>query len=192
MTETSVLFVCTGNICRSPIAEFYLRELLSPDEGIVVSSAGTHALHGEKMPQRGIDHANQLGLNGIERHRARTLSEMEIASSSLILTMTLEQRRAVIELVPSAMRKTFSVREFARISGFTQAVNSSESFQSSAEFVRSFAEARGVAGAAEDPARDEVVDPYREPDEVWQRCLQQLIPALDVIGERIRTSILPR
>ena len=97
-----VLMVCTGNICRSPMAEVLLAKRLR-DRGLsaVVESAGIAALVGHKahplaqalMGARGLD----LG-----RHRARQLTRELIRSFELLLVMEAAQQRAVEAMDPAA------------------------------------------------------------------------------------------
>ena len=80
--------VCTGNICRSPMAEGLLRHLLPQDirDRIIVGSAGTHALHGNQPEPNALEALNQWGID-ISEHRARRLSSDIVRHADLILAM---------------------------------------------------------------------------------------------------------
>ena len=88
--KISVLFVCMGNICRSPTAEGVFRKLVADaglDEQIHVESAGTHAYHTQEPPDRRAQAAAErrgFNLSGI---RARRVSENDFVQFDLILAM---------------------------------------------------------------------------------------------------------
>lgn len=108
--------VCTGNICRSPMAEVLLRAALV-GTGIRVHSAGTHALVDEAMTPQALQLAlsNGADASGADAHRARLLTEPLLAETDLVLTMAREHRSAVVQMAPALLHRTFTVREFARL-----------------------------------------------------------------------------
>lgn len=84
----SILMVCTGNICRSPMAEGLLRHLLpqSLKSIVTVQSAGTQGLHGNRAEPFAINAAATFGAD-ISGHRARILDATMVRSADLILAM---------------------------------------------------------------------------------------------------------
>ena len=108
----SILAVCTGNICRSPAVERLLASQLAPS--VSVSSAGTHALVGHPISEPMATLLRQAAVEP-EPFEARRLSEQMVKESDLILAMTRAQRGLVVELWPAAVRRTFTLREFARL-----------------------------------------------------------------------------
>lgn len=84
-----ILVVCTGNTCRSPLAEVLLRRALAEAgvEGVTVSSAGTGAMGGEPASEGSYLVALENGLD-LAAHRARPVTKEIVAESDLILTMS--------------------------------------------------------------------------------------------------------
>lgn len=84
----NILIVCTGNICRSPMAEGMLKTYLHSRlaDRVQVSSAGTHALHGNQAQPHAMEVMRRRGID-ISGHRARQLSGSLIKSSDLVLVM---------------------------------------------------------------------------------------------------------
>lgn len=111
-----VLFVCTGNICRSPIAERLATsrgERIGPS-GFSASSAGTHAVIGHPIHPEAAVVLQALGGDPIA-FTARQLTAKIASSADLILTMTRAHRNAVLELAPHRLQRTFTLTEASRL-----------------------------------------------------------------------------
>lgn len=104
-----VLFVCTGNTCRSPMAEAILKNKNLPD--IEVRSAGIYAVNGSDAS----GHAKQvLAENNIQHgHRSTALTGNEVAWATIILTMTAAHKAAILQQFPDAAGKIFTLKEFS-------------------------------------------------------------------------------
>ena len=102
-----VLFVCMGNICRSPTAEGVLRKLLeerAPELDVQVDSAGTHAYHvGEPPDPRAQRAAQRRGVD-LSAQRARRVTEHDFAHFELVLAMDEQNRDALLEICPAEHR----------------------------------------------------------------------------------------
>lgn len=111
-----LLFVCTGNICRSPTAERLARAFSGPLglENLTASSAGTHAVIGHPMHEYAAGVLESLG-GASENFRARQLTSRIASSPDLIITMTKSQRDAVLEYAPQKLHRTFTLIEAARL-----------------------------------------------------------------------------
>ena len=102
-----ILIVCTGNTCRSPMAEGLLRALLEERweaESCQIISAGTAALEGESAAEHAIAVMSEMGID-LAEHRARSLNIVLIAEADRILAMTERHRDAVLSMAPEAVEK---------------------------------------------------------------------------------------
>ena len=107
MSNYGVLFVCTGNICRSPSADGILRHKAA-EAGLAgrlrVDSAGTHGYHvGEPPDRRAIRQAGARGYD-LTPLRARQLTRRDFADFDLILGMDRGHMRHMAELAPAGAR----------------------------------------------------------------------------------------
>lgn len=109
----NVLFVCTGNVCRSPMAEGLLRGMTGKLKDFVVASAGLSAINGRPPSQYSIDVLREEGLD-IERQLSQQLTPKLVAEASHIFAMTIGHKEAIEMLYPAAAEKTFLVREFVK------------------------------------------------------------------------------
>ena len=109
-----ILFVCTGNTCRSPMAEGYFRHLLEQSEinDISVSSAGTSAFDGEPASSNSLSVMKDFGID-ISGHRSRSLTEELIADSDLLVTMTGAHRDFILMSAPEAAPKVHLLGEYS-------------------------------------------------------------------------------
>jgi protein-tyrosine phosphatase len=186
VADFHILTVCSGNICRSPMAEQLLRAGLSDYPGITVTSAGTVGLVGEPMDQRAVDLAVSLGVTDAADHVARELNEQQIREADVVFAMSREHRRAIVQLHPRASRYTFTIREFARIAAeVTDADLTDATLLPRDEVAGRFAAAveaaaslRGIVTPLLDAEDDDVVDPYRRSDDVYALSGKQLVPAV--------------
>ncbi len=109
MTIRSVLAVCTGNICRSPMAEALLAIGLP---SVQVRSAGLGALVGEPADRHARALMQERGIS-IEDHRAQQINRMLCQSADLILVMETAQRRQLETMYPFASGRVFRLDEAA-------------------------------------------------------------------------------
>ncbi|MEO3812801.1 hypothetical protein ABGB17_27685 [Sphaerisporangium sp. B11E5] len=109
-----VLFVCTGNICRSPMAEWLLRAALTPWAAMRVESAGTHAAPGSPMSPKALRVLRQAGVT-VEGFAARRLTARMIAEADLVLTAERAHRAWVVSMNPRAAGVTFTIVEYGTL-----------------------------------------------------------------------------
>lgn len=192
----TILTVCTGNICRSPLAEILLRRSLEPI-GVQVHSAGTHALVDHGMPRPAQDLAVALGADAavVDAHRARYLTEPMLQQADLILTMSREHRSRAVQMVPRSLRRVFTIREFARLASTlsteaaraaadTAGTDPSERLRAAAFAV---ADQRGMSRHTGD--EDDVIDPYRRSQEIYEQSADEMTPAIAEVERVVRDAL---
>ncbi|WP_342664046.1 low molecular weight protein arginine phosphatase [Peribacillus kribbensis] len=105
----NILFVCTGNTCRSPMAEAILKNMNLPE--VEVRSAGVFAMDGQEASK----HTRLvLDENSIEHHHtSKQIDEHDLKWADYVLTMTEGHKATLLINYPNAAGKTFTLKEFA-------------------------------------------------------------------------------
>ena len=106
-----ILFICTGNVCRSPMAEGLLRHMLRGRDDIQIASAGLGALDGLRVTDVAAEVVAELGVD-ITSHLSQSLNSDLVNQADFIFVMTRQHQDALQTLFPSASEKTFLTREF--------------------------------------------------------------------------------
>ena len=107
----TILFLCTGNVCRSPMAEGLFRHAVKGRGEFRILSAGLGAMDGQSPTNHSVQAMREIGID-ISHQRSRALTAELVRSADLILGMTHSHTDTVALLYPSAAEKTFLLREF--------------------------------------------------------------------------------
>lgn len=128
-----VLFVCTGNLCRSPLAEALLRLRLERRgvDGVVVSSAGTMAFGASATAEARVV-AEELG-GDLGAHRAQRVAPGLVASADLVVGMTADHVIELVHHAPEDAGRIFKLTELGRLTAAEPARTSGESLRAYAE-----------------------------------------------------------
>jgi protein-tyrosine phosphatase len=106
-----LIFVCTGNTCRSPMAEGLMKHLLGPDCGWEISSAGIHASNGCPASSGAVEALRMLRID-LSKHSSRRLTAAMVREADLIVTMTAAHRDTVLAIAPESAGKVFLLKSF--------------------------------------------------------------------------------
>ena len=116
--KLTILVVCTGNVCRSPAAEFLLADLLGATaKKFSIRSAGTRAVASASMDPLILALLRRRGIEAIH-FSSRALDIRMLESADLILTASTNHRAAVARLLPASLHKTLTLKQLARYAPF--------------------------------------------------------------------------
>ncbi|GAB3759423.1 protein-tyrosine-phosphatase [Yimella radicis] len=162
-----VLFVCTGNVCRSSFAE-RLARLLS-DGSVEYASAGIQALHGEPMDR---PMADQLSARGgtSEGFAGRQLTAAMVREADLLLCMESRHRLWVVDEAPVALRRTTLLTHFTAVAAEQPALRGDQIVKA--------ALAQPIPRGVKD-----IADPYRQGDEAAAL-------AAEVLAQHVRQVVI--
>lgn len=178
-----ILTICTGNICRSPLAAQLLASRLDP-EVFEITSAGTSPLAGDTMPDIAQRIGATMGAQNTNEHRAVALTAEDVSSADLILGLERGHRRKAAQLHPLAVRRVFTLLEFANIVShisvkqLTRLVHGPDANTSALQAVMRM---RGVVPRLTPESRYDVEDPYGRSRLVYERSSRQIESAVDQI-----------
>lgn len=186
-----VLIVCTANVCRSPLVETLLRARTA-GAPLMYDSAGVLAAPGAAMDPR-IVAAAGLSRSLVSHHRSRRLDEIALDRRDLVLTADRGHRRAVVQANPRVSKRTFTLREFARL---VQATDLDAALVDAPEHDRDrlgvvLSRLRDVrpANLPAVASDDDLADPHGGSDADYQRCLDVALPMTQVVGAALERIV---
>jgi protein-tyrosine phosphatase len=177
-----ILTVCTGNICRSPVAERLMQAGLDQvrSGAFEVRSAGTRAMVGDAIQPPSADIIRTYG-GTPDGFAARLLTPEILREQDLVLAMTAKHRGAVMQTDASLLKRTFTIREFARMLTVLEKRDAQSAAVDLSAFWRELparaASVRHLALAA-DATDNDVVDPYLRGQELYAQMEDELVPAI--------------
>ncbi|GGC13734.1 LCP family glycopolymer transferase [Cellulomonas carbonis] len=180
----AVLVVGSTNTCRSPAVERFLRARLA-DDGVLVSSAATSLPPDEPVPEPVAALLAQLD-DDAPPHEPRLVDPESVRRADLVLAVDREQRAAAVRLAPGALRRTFTVRELARVARFLGpgALPDGDVRARMAALVSAAEPYRGPT-APDDLADDDLLDPDGLDERAWARSLADARAAVDEITRTV-------
>ena len=175
----NVLFVCTGNVCRSPMAEGFLRDQAGRRGlDIDVRSTGTHAWNGRAATIDGRRVMNELGVP-IDDHRTLELDRDLMDWADLVICLATEHLRETRRTYPDAADKTFTLKGFLEILPSLPAGVDTEAWLIAA------ASQRHVADAVASP---DVDDPFGERQTAYRRVATEIQELIERFAEGLEAK----
>lgn len=195
--EFRVLFVCTANLCRSPMAQHLMRAGVarrwpSSPAAWAIESAGVHAEPGLPMHHQAAKVLQRRGVD-TSAFRSQRINRDLIARADVVLTATREHRAAVVTLVPEAVRYTFTLGQFARmVSAATQTGGGdTDDFDDASSVGRSLLERATLVRSSLQPlasSREDVADPIGRRTAAFRRCADLLAGLTEAILPPLRAN----
>ncbi|MEF2977463.1 arsenate reductase/protein-tyrosine-phosphatase family protein [Subtercola sp. YIM 133946] len=187
----SVLFVCTGNICRSPMAERLLRRTLkssgsAASQMVHVSSAGLATIDGVPMDESSV---RQLQARGGDStgFQSRKLTRPIAMNGNLILTMTRDQQVDLIKRYPPLLKRTFLLREFMALASEVSSLKGvPTTLAQRVSFVDESMRRRAIV--AHSRANEDVPDPFKRSDEVHRDVAEIISESVDCLALQLFDS----
>jgi len=168
IAKKSILFVCTGNTCRSVIAEALLKKMLRDNkrDDVEVSSAGVTTISGASASQSAKDILAREGIS-VSNHLSREITREMLQKADLILVMERVHESAVLRLAPEVKNRVFLLKEFANPVGNNNLV------------------AKISNGAKIDENNLDITDPMGKSSDFYEKTFGSIKEALEKVNKLI-------
>ena len=111
--KLKILFICTGNTCRSPMAEGIMKSIVKAKNlSIEVESAGINAIEGDRVSSNAVIVLEEMGID-ISSHKAKQVTKQMLDESDLILTMTKQHKEILLRGFKDLDDKIYAFKEFS-------------------------------------------------------------------------------
>lgn len=184
-----ILFVCTGNVCRSPTAEALMRQRaseLGAGEHLVVASAGVGTENGWRIDPAIADLLAKRGISDTSQFRSRLLTQDILDGADLVLTGTRDHRLRIGKSWPDAYPRAFTLRECTWLLGGLSPEDRSKLPTGSVSergqaMVRWLQDERGLAATPENEL--DISDPIGRRAAVYRRMVDEVATAVDRVAD---------
>jgi protein-tyrosine-phosphatase len=189
-----ILLVCTGNTCRSPMAEAMLVDLARrAGKPLEVRSAGVAAMEGYPVSPHAAETLRRRNLP--VPGTSRTLSVKEIAWADFILAMTGSHKRVIVQRYPAAAGKTFTLKEFA-LQGEAAMDTVAEAERLISEWQLRHSMGQNLDAAERHKLRElqrempdfDIMDPFGGPLQMYENCAEEIGAALRLVVDKLEDS----
>ena len=177
----TLLFVCTGNLCRSPMAAALARNVLAGRaEAVDIVSAGL--LHGGEPATDEVVHLMKRRGLDLTTHRSRRLGGALAPPPDLILGMAREHARAVVDVFPQLFPRTFTLRDLVARGRGQGPRRPGEALDT---YLARLGADRGFGALAGMSVADDIADPIGGDLPAYERCAAELEVAVTVLADLV-------
>jgi protein-tyrosine phosphatase len=177
-----ILFLCTANICRSPMAEAMFRHVVEERGGdFRVGSAG-FLQEGLPASDQAIEVLARRGID-LSDHRSRVTTPALLGEADLVVAMARRHVREASLVDPTAFPRTFTLKELVRRASEEGSVTGAASV---ADWCDAMGEGRTQVQLLGDSSKDDIADPVGRPVRVFKKTAAELDELLDGLWEALR------